>query len=114
MKVPRRSPTPRPSARDRARPGRAPATTRPARRAMRGRVPVEVPVVPTPLVLPVGRRSPFTRRAVAFAAVLLLIALSVAYPAQRYVAQRRHIAQLRQQVTAEAAQVAPLERATSL
>lgn len=59
-------------------------------------------------------RSPFTRRAVVFASVLLLIATSVAYPAQRYVAQHRHIEQLRAQVAADAAAVATLERQTAL
>jgi cell division protein FtsB len=57
-----------------------------------------------------GPRSYFTRRAVVFAAVLFVVAMSVAYPAQRYVAQRKNIADLRTQVAQGTKQVADLEK----
>jgi cell division protein FtsB len=57
-----------------------------------------------------GKRSPFTRRAAVFATVLFLVAVSVAYPAQRYVAQRQQIDELRADVAAGAARVGTLEQ----
>ncbi len=61
-----------------------------------------------------ARRSPFTRRAAVFAAVVLLVAISVAYPAQRYVAQRQHVDELRAQVAAGTTRVAALEHEKAL
>jgi cell division protein FtsB len=72
-------------------------------------------VVPPALTVSLNnRRNPFTRRAASFASVLLLVAVSVAYPAQNYVAQRRHIAQLRAQVATSAAKVDSLQHETTL
>jgi len=88
--------------------------TRPARRGGRGRVPAPAPPVDEPLTLLAARRSPFTRRATVFASLLLLIAVSLAFPAQRFVAQRKHIADLRGQIAAGSAQVAGLERQLAL
>jgi cell division protein FtsB len=82
-------------------------------RALRGRVPAAV-IAPALTVSLNTRRNPFTRRAAIFASVLLLIAVSLAYPVQNYVAQRRHIAQLRAQVAASAARVASLQHESTL
>jgi cell division protein FtsB len=71
-------------------------------------------VADEPIALLEMRNSPFTRRAAVFASVLLLTAFSVAFPVQRYLAQRKHVAELREKVTAGAAQVAALERETAL
>jgi cell division protein FtsB len=72
-------------------------------------------VVPAALVVSLNtRRNPFTRRAAVFASVLLLVAISVAYPAQRYVAQRRHIADLRARAAASAVKVAALQHESTL
>ncbi|HEY2834299.1 MAG TPA: septum formation initiator family protein [Sporichthyaceae bacterium] len=72
-------------------------------------------VVPAALVVSLNtRRNPFTRRAAIFASVLLLVAISVAYPAQRYVAQRRHIADLHARVAASAVRVAALQHESTL
>lgn len=104
MKVPRRSPAPRPAGRDRARPG-APRTQA---RTHRGPIPAQAAV--EPVIAPGGGgRSPFTRRVVVVAAVLFAVALSIAYPAQRFVAQRAHIDELRAQVAGSVARVAELE-----
>jgi cell division protein FtsB len=81
---------------------------------MRGRVPVVVAAGEEPVALLEARNSPFTRRAAVFASVLMLTAFSVAFPVQRYLAQRKHVAELRAQVTAGAAQVTTLERETAL
>jgi cell division protein FtsB len=71
--------------------------------------------VPAALVVSLNtRRNPFTRRAAVFASVLLLVAVSVAYPAQRYVAQRRHIADLRARAAASALKVAALQHESTL
>ncbi|MGQ0624468.1 MAG: FtsB family cell division protein [Sporichthyaceae bacterium] len=103
MKVPRRSPAPRPTARDRARPG--------ALRSRGRRTLIPAQAVAEPVITPgSGGRSPFTRRAVVVAVVLFATALSVAYPAQRLVAQRADIAELRAQVSERVARVADLER----
>jgi len=100
-------------ARDRARPVAAGRPARPGRRALRGRVPAVI--LPPALVVSLNtRRNPFTRRAAIFASVLLLVAVSVAYPAQRYVTQRRHIADLRAEVTASAARVTALQHESTL
>ncbi len=114
MKVPRRSRVPRSTARDRARPAAGRGESRPARRGIRGRVPATAEPVVDPVALLEVRSSPFTRRAAVFASVLVLTAFSVAFPVQRYLAQRKHVAELRAQVTADAAQVATLERETAL
>jgi cell division protein FtsB len=72
-------------------------------------------VVPPTLTVSLNtRRNPFTRRAAIFASVLLLVAVSVAYPTQNYVAQRRHIAQLRAEVAAGAAKVDSLQHESTL
>ena len=108
MKVPRRA-TARPLARDRARPVAARGAARPAVRGSRGRIPAQPG--PAPVKAPgSGPRSYFTRRAAVFAAVLFVVAMSVAYPAQRYVAQRQNIAELRTQVAQGTKQVADLEK----
>lgn len=105
MKVPRRSPAPRPGARDRARPGAGRSQVR------IGRGPIPAQALAEPVIAPGGGgRSPFTRRAVVVAAVLFAVALSVAYPAQRFVAQRADIAELRAQVSGSVARVADLQR----
>jgi len=71
--------------------------------------------VPAALVVSLNtRRNPFTRRAAVFASVLLLVAVSVAYPAQRYVAQRRHIAELRARAVESAMKVAALQHESTL
>jgi cell division protein FtsB len=114
MKVPRRSRVPRPALRNRVRPGADRGASRPARRGTRGRVPVAPAVGEDPIALLEFRHSPFTRRAAAFASVLLLTAFSVAFPVQRYLAQRKHVAELRAKVTAGSVQVATLERETAL
>jgi cell division protein FtsB len=119
VKVPRRTPAARPPARDRVRPGADRGAPRPGTRAARGRrkAPVEAPA-PAPtaarLEASAARRSPFTRRAAVFAAVVLLVAISLAYPAQRYVAQRQHIDALRAQVADGTARVAALEHDKAL
>lgn len=115
MKVPRRTPAARAPVRDRARPAdpRSGAGERPGTRAARGRAPGRTETAPpVSLKLPssAGKRSPFTRRAAVFATVLFLVAVSVAYPAQRYVAQRQHIDELRADVAASAARVSALEQ----
>ena len=96
-KVPRRAAA-RPAARDRARPVAGRGAPRPAVRGARGRIPAQ-PRGPEPVKSPgSGPRSYFTRRAAVFAAVLFVVAMTVAIPAQRYVAQRQNIADLRSQV----------------
>ncbi|MGQ0843696.1 MAG: FtsB family cell division protein [Sporichthyaceae bacterium] len=112
MKVPRRSRTPRPRLRDRARPSSGRVEGRPARRALRGRVPAQTRV--ETVVVPMLRRSPFTRRAAILASVVFLVAVSVAYPVQRYVAQRQHIDELRQSVAAGAERLEALQRENAL
>jgi cell division protein FtsB len=82
-------------------------------RALRGRVPA-VALPPALTVSLNNRRNPFTRRAAIFASVLLLVAVSVAYPTQNYVAQRRHIAQLRAEVAASSARVDSLQHESTL
>ena len=57
-----------------------------------------------------GPRSYFTRRAAVFAAVVFAVAMTVAIPAQRYVAQRNNIADLRTQVAQGTERVAELEK----
>lgn len=112
MKVPRRAPTPRPTGRNRARPAAGRGAARPAPRAPRSRVPAE----PAPVVVrPPGSapRSYFTRRAVVFALVLFAVAISVAYPAQRYVAQRQSVDDLRMRVAAGTERVDELEKAVA-
>ncbi len=108
MKVPRRAAA-RPSGRDRARPAAARGAPRPAVRSSRGRIPAQVG--PEPVQPPgSGPRSYFTRRAAVFAAVVFVVAMTVAIPAQRYVAQRNNIADLRVQVAQGTERVAELER----
>lgn len=108
MKVPRRAAA-RPTGRDRARPVAARGAARPAVRGARGRIPAQPG--PPPLKPPgSGPRSYFTRRAAVFAALLFVVAMTVAIPAQRYVAQRQNIAQLRSQVAQGTTQVADLEK----
>jgi cell division protein FtsB len=114
MKVPRRSRVPRPAERSRVRPADGRGGSRPARRAVRGRVPAAEVPEEEPVALLEVRNSPFTRRAAVFASVLVLTAFSVAFPAQRYLAQRKHVAELRAKESADAAQVAALERETAL
>lgn len=60
------------------------------------------------------RRSPFTRRAAVLASVLFLVAVSVAYPVQRYVAQRQHIEELRESVAAGTAKLEALQKENQL
>lgn len=60
------------------------------------------------------RRSPFTRRAAVLASVLFLVAVSVAYPVQRYVAQREHIQELRESVAAGTTRLESLQRENQL
>jgi cell division protein FtsB len=60
------------------------------------------------------RRSPFTRRAAVLASVLFLVAVSVAYPVQRYVAQRQQIDELRESVAAGTAKLEALQREAQL
>ena len=108
MKVPRRA-TARPVARDRARPVAGRGAPRPAVRGSRARIPAQpgpVPVKPPGS----GPRSYFTRRAAVFAAVVFVVAMTVAIPAQRYVAQRQNIADLRIQVAQGTERVAELEK----
>ncbi len=108
MKVPRRA-TARPMGRDRARPVAARGAARPAVRGARGRIPAQPG--PAPVKPPgSGPRSYFTRRAAVFAAVLFVVAMTVAIPAQRYVAQRQNIADLRTQVAQGTDRVADLEK----
>jgi cell division protein FtsB len=114
MKVPRRSRVPRSTARDRARPAASRGESRPARRGIRGRVPVTAEPVVDPVALLEVRSSPFTRRAAVFASVLVLTAFSVAFPVQRYLAQRKHVAELRAQVVNGATQVAQLKKENEL
>jgi cell division protein FtsB len=120
VKVPRRTPAARPT-RDLARPGagsggrgQAGAGHRPGTRAARTRTPGRTDTAAPPPPRAVGKRSPFTRRAAVFATVLFLVAVSVAYPAQRYVAQRKHIDDLRADVTAGTERVAALQRDKAL
>ncbi|MGQ0463757.1 MAG: FtsB family cell division protein [Sporichthyaceae bacterium] len=84
----------------------------PARRALRGRVPAQARTEEAPF--PVLRRSPFTRRAAILASVVFLVAVSVAYPVQRYVAQRQHIDELRESVAAGTARLEELRRENEL
>jgi cell division protein FtsB len=114
MKVPRRSRVPRSTARDRARPAASRGESRPARRGIRGRVPATAEPVVDPVALLEVRSSPFTRRAAVFASVLVLTAFSVAFPVQRYLAQRKHVAELRAQVVNGATQVAQLKKENEL
>ena len=108
MKVPRRA-TARPVGRDRARPVAGRGAARPAVRGSRPRIPAQP--APVPVKPPgSGPRSYFTRRAAAFAAVLFVVAMTVAIPAQRYVAQRQNIADLRIQVLQGTERVAELEK----
>lgn len=108
MKVPRRAAA-RPPARDRARPAAARGAARPAVRGSRTRIPAQPG--PAPVKPPgSGPRSYFTRRAAVFAAVLFVVAMTVAIPAQRYVAQRQNIADLRAQVASGTDRVADLEK----
>ncbi len=60
------------------------------------------------------RRSPFTRRAAVLASVFFLVAVSVAYPMQRYVAQRQQIDELRESVAAGTSRLEALQRETQL
>ena len=85
------------------------AGARPAVRGARGRIPAQPGAAP---VKPPGSgpRSYFTRRAAVFAAVLFVVAMTVAIPAQRYVAQRQNIADLRSQVASDTQRVAELEK----
>jgi len=108
VKVPRRAAA-RPTARDRARPAAARGAPRPAVRSSRGRIPAQAG--PVPVKAPgSGPRSYFTRRAAVFAAVVFVVAMTVAIPAQRYVAQRQNIADLRTQVAQGTERVAELEQ----
>jgi cell division protein FtsB len=78
-------------------------------RGARGRIPAQPG--PAPVKPPgSGPRSYFTRRVAVFAAVLFVVAMTVAIPAQRYVAQRQNIAELRTQVAQGTGQVAQLEK----
>jgi cell division protein FtsB len=108
VKVPRRA-TARPAGRDRARPVAGRGAARPAVRGSRPRIPAQPG--PAPVKPPgSGPRSYFTRRAAVFAAVLFIVAMTVAIPAQRYVAQRENIADLRAQVAQGTEKVAELEK----
>ncbi len=108
MKVPRRAAA-RPTSRDRARPAASRGAARPAVHSGRARIPAQAaPVAVTPPGS--GPRSYFTRRAAVFAAVLFVVAMTVAIPAQRYVAQRNNISDLRQQVAQDTERVAELEK----
>lgn len=107
MKVPRRAAA-RPAPRDRARPAAGRGAPRPAVRGSRGRIPAQPG--PEPVKAPgTGANSYFTRRAAVFAAVMFIVAMTVAIPAQRYVAQRQNISDLRSQVASGTARVAELE-----
>jgi cell division protein FtsB len=78
-------------------------------RGARGRIPAQAG--PAPVKPPgSGPRSYFTRRAAVFAAVLFVVAMTVAIPAQRYVAQRQNISELRSQVASDTQRVAELEK----
>jgi cell division protein FtsB len=108
VKVPRRAAA-RPTGRDRARPVAARGAARPAVRGSRPRIPAQPG--PAPITPPgSGPRTYFTRRAAVFAAVLFVVAMTVAIPAQRYVAQRQNIADLRTQVAQGTDRVADLEK----
>lgn len=65
-------------------------------------------------MFPVLRRSPFTRRAAILASVVFLVAVSVAYPVQRYVAQRQHIDELRASVAAGTSRLEALRKENAL
>ncbi|MBA3741606.1 septum formation initiator family protein, partial [Sporichthya sp.] len=69
---------------------------------------------PEPVQAPgTGPRSYFTRRVAVFAAVLFVVAMTVAIPAQRYVAQRQNISDLRLQVASGTERVAELDKAVA-
>jgi cell division protein FtsB len=108
VRVPRRAPAARPAKRDRARPsgGRGAGARGPAVRNVRNRT-ARPDRATDPG--PPRRRTVFTGRAAVLALVVCSLALSLAYPIQRYVHQRQQLAELRDEVAGRSKRVQALE-----
>jgi cell division protein FtsB len=109
VRVPRRTPAARPGRRDRARPstGRAAGASGPAAPGIRGRSSRKDEA--TPAQEQSRRRTTFTGRAAVLALAVCALALSLAYPIQRYVDQRQQLASLREEVAGRTERVRMLE-----